>query len=287
MKANQKRYSVERMCKVFKVSRSAYYAWRKGSSSARKEENLRLTAQIEQIHAESRKRYGSPKITARLQELGWQVSRPRVARLMRQAGIRSIITKRYKKATTNSKHAYPLADNLLARDFHAVRPAEKWVSDITYIPCQTGWLYLTIIMDLYDRKIVGWAISSSLETSVTSLAAFKMAVRNRPLSQALIFHSDRGVQYAAHNFRRALQKYPPIRQSMSRKANCWDNAVAENFFKILKSELVDHSRFYSSLQAKNALFDFIEIWYNRKRKHTYLGYKSPVEFMEANPAKCA
>ena len=283
---NRKTFGIERMCKVFKVSRSGYYDWKGRKPSVREVETQKITEEIKRVYADSKNRYGSPKITEELVSKGWKVSRPRVARIMRSNSLRSITSKKFRVSTTDSSHGFPIADNILGRDFTASRPAEKWVSDITYIPTSQGWLYLTIIMDLFDRKIVGWALSTEMTTEVTILAAWKMAVINRPIDQALLFHSDRGVQYASHVFRKQLNKYPVI-QSMSRKGNCWDNAVAENYFKILKSELVSHCHFQSILQAKTDIFEFIEVWYNRKRKHSYLGYQTPEQFGNNNYLKCA
>lgn len=238
------------------------------------------------VYKESKSRYGSPKITKELLGKGWKISRPRVARIMRLEGLRSIICKKYRGVTTDSKHNFPIAENHLKRDFHASSPGHKWVSDITYIPTSQGWMYLTIIMDLYDRKIIGWSLSTTMTTQDTIMIAWRMAILNRPINQTLIFHSDRGVQYASNVFSERL-KNQSIIQSMSRKGNCWDNAVAENFFKILKSELVKHATFPSVHQAKIDLFEFIEIWYNRKRIHSSLGYKTPEEFGTINYSKCA
>ncbi|WP_306416979.1 IS3 family transposase [Fulvivirga maritima] len=280
------RFGVERMCKVLKVSRSGFYNWSNRRPSMRKLENEKVSAYIRTIHSNSRGRYGSPKITEELRDLGWRISRPRVARIMRNQGIRSIICRKFRGTTTQSRHNYPVAKNLLNRDFQANLPGHKWVSDITYIPTGQGWMYLTIIMDLYDRKIIGWSLSRSMACHDTIWPAWRMALINRPITNQLIFHSDRGVQYTTYSFSDHL-KSKGIQQSMSRKGNCWDNAVAENFFKILKSELVKHTNFYSILQAKNDLFEFIEIWYNRKRKHSYLGYKTPEQFNNHNYSKCA
>lgn len=286
MKANQQEHSVEKMCGVFKVSRSGYYRWLKRKPSNRVLERQQIMDEIKRVYLSSNQRYGSPKITSDLRDLGWKISRPRVARMMRSEGIKSIINKKFRGTTTDSGHNYPVAQNHLGRNFYANGPAQKWVSDITYIPTRQGWLYLTIVMDLYDRKIVGWALSSTMTTQATSLAAWKMAIGNRPIDQQLIFHSDQGIQYAAYAFTDELKRYN-VKQSMSRKGNCWDNAVAENFFKILKSEMVKHTSFHSILQAKTEIFEFIEIWYNRKRKHTYLGYKTPEQFEKINYSKCA
>lgn len=274
------------MCKLFKVSRSGYYDWMQRKPSMRLLENQKVRHEIQMIYQHSKKRYGSPKITKELRDRGWSISRPRVARIMRSEGIRSIICKKFRGATTDSKHSLPVAENILNRNFSANREGQKWVSDITYIPTRQGWMYLTIIMDLYDRKIIGWSLSTSMTTQSTVMPAWRMAILNRPIRQKLIFHSDRGVQYASYSFTNNLKRHGVI-QSMSRKGNCWDNAVAENFFKILKSEMVNHADFKSILQSKMELFEFIEIWYNRKRKHAYLGYKTPEEYRTINYSKCA
>lgn len=274
------------MCRVFKVTRSGYYDWLKRTPSKRAIQRQQITRQIKALYQESRCRYGSPKITDELRDNGWKVSRPRVARIMRSEGLKSIICKKFRGATTDSRHNLPVAENHLNRDFFASAPSQKWVSDITYVPTMQGWVYLTIVMDLYDRKIIGWSLSTSMTTQATVIAAWKMASKNRPVKKGTIFHSDQGVQYASYAFSDELKKHQLI-QSMSRKGNCWDNAVAENFFKILKSELVKHIRFNSILQARNELFEFIEIWYNRKRKHEYLGYKTPEQYGQTKYSKCA
>ena len=279
-------FGVEKMCKTLKVSRSGYYNWMHRTPSKRQQENERLTRQIRKVHASSRGRYGSPKITEELRDLGWNVSRLRVARIMRYQGVRSIICKKFRGTTTDSRHNFPVAQNILDRNFYADLPGQKWVSDITYIPTRQGWVYLTIIMDLYDRKIIGWSLSRTMSTHDTVIPAWRMAVINRSFSPELIFHSDQGVQYASYSFANELKKHNVI-QSMSRKGNCWDNAVAESFFKILKSELVKHIDFHSILQAKTEIFEFLEIWYNRKRKHKHLGYKTPEQFENINYIKCA
>ena len=271
-------FAIEKMCKVLKVSRSGYYQWLNRKPSTRKVENQLIEERIKEIYKASKRRYGSPKITKELNYQDIRVSRPRVARLMRSMNLRSIITKRYKVTTTDSKHNYPIADNYLNRNFQVQRKGQVWVSDITYIRTDQGWLYLTIIIDLYDRKVIGWALSKSLTANDTVIAAWTMATLNRPLYDQLLFHSDRGVQYACNEFRAILANCKRVTQSMSRKGDCWDNAVAESFFKIIKSELVYHNRFRSKTHARLEVFEFIEIWYNRKRRHSSLGYLTPIEF---------
>lgn len=279
-------FGVERMCRVFNVSKSGYYYWKSSEPSLRSLQNLRLTDQIKYLYKASKGRYGSPKITEELKEKGWYVSRPRVARIMKSAGLKSIICKKFRGSTTDSRHNFPIADNVLGRDFNAQRPAQKWVSDITYIPTDQGWMYLTIILDLFDRKVVGWSLSTTLTAQDTVLLAWRMAIINRPLNTQLIFHSDQGVQYACYAFSNTLKNHGVI-QSMSRKGNCWDNAVAENFFKTLKTELIKQVRFYNILEAKNEIFQYIEVWYNRRRKHQNLGYKTPEQYAKNYYSNCA
>jgi len=270
------------MCRAFGVSRSGYYEWLNRIPSKRSVENQFLREAVRSVYEQSRKRSGSPKITVELKEKGLLVSRPRVARIMRQMGIRSIISKPFKVSTTDSSHNYRISKNLLARDFTASQKSQKWVSDITYVRTGEGWLYLSVIMDLYDRKIIGWSMSEQLDAESTVISAFNMAIGNRPLgSSNLIFHSDRGVQYACHGFRECLCRHHIV-QSMSRKGDCWDNAVAESFFKIIKSELIDHHDYSTNRQARVAIFEFIEVWYNKKRKHSYLNYLTPEQFGEIN-----
>ncbi|GAB3829516.1 hypothetical protein GCM10028895_44470 [Pontibacter rugosus] len=234
-------------------------------------------AQIKEVYRQSKCRYGSPRIAVELQQQGVCVSRPRVARMMHKHQIRSIVRKRYRVQTTDSGHAYTVAENHLARDFRALRPAEKWVSDLTYIRTGEGWLYLTIVLDLADRKVVGWALSETMEAEATTVAAFRMAIRNRPLFHSILFHSDRGVQYACSAFREQLEG-TPVLQSMSRKGNCWDNAVAESFFKTMKTEMVYHHQFATRQEARLAVFEYIEGFYNRKRRHSALGYLTPCQY---------
>jgi len=276
MKRYKNQFPIEKMCKVFEVSRSGYYAWIKRKPSNRLKENEQLISEINRIFIESRSTYGSPRMAEELKRRGYNVSRPRVARLMRKENIRSIVKKKY-VVTTDSKHRYKASPNLLNRRFKTIAPNEVWVSDITYIKTKQGWLYLTVVIDLYDRKIIGWALSLSMSTRSTTAPALKMAMKNRAVNSSLIFHSDRGVQYACEEFRMVL-KINSITQSMSRKGNCWDNAVAESFFKTIKSECTNHYNFNTRQEASRYIFDYIEIWYNRKRRHSYLGYKTPLEF---------
>ncbi|EMR04525.1 insertion element IS2 transposase InsD [Cesiribacter andamanensis AMV16] len=267
------------MCKVFKVSRSCYYDSLKGSVSKRAKENEKLLTLIKQEHKKSKQRYGSPRITKALKAKEVQVSRPRVARLMKQAKIRAKMVRRF-RVTTDSKHCYAISENLLNRNFTAATTGQVWVSDITYIRTLAGWLYLTVVLDLADRKIIGWALSETMRAKETTVAALQMAIKNRPVLQELIFHSDRGVQYACDEFRKELKAYPLICQSMSRRANCWDNAVAESFFKTLKTECVYGNRYQDQRRASIEIFEYIEIFYNRERLHSSLGYRTPEQMEE-------
>jgi len=265
------------MCKVLKVSKSGYYKWLKNGPSKRAIQNQVLTEQIRQVYQQSKQTYGSPRITRELLSRSIKVSRPRVARLMQKAGIQSKIRKKY-VITTDSRHKFPVADNLLDRDFKVGDIGKVWVSDITYIRTAQGWLYLTTVIDLGDRRVVGWALTRSLKASQTSIVAWRMAVNNRPITQKMIFHSDRGVQYASTEFTSMINRNQYVRHSMSRKGNCWDNAVAESFFKSLKAEWTNRHKYQSFKQAELSVFEYIEGWYNVKRRHSALGYLSPNEF---------
>lgn len=280
-------FSVGKMCKVFKVSKSSYYQWMRFLPSKRHNENRMLLSRIRRIHEKSKATYGSPRITKELQEQGFKVSRPRVARLMKTANIKAVHKRKY-VVTTDSKHNYPVVENKLQRDFSSHRKSQVWVSDITYIPTQAGWIYLTVIIDLFDRKVVGWSMSNSLHAEETTLKAFSMAIKNRPVMKNLIFHSDRGVQYACKAFTKLLKAYQNIQPSMSGKGDCWDNAVAESFFKSLKVELVYRNKYQNKYQAKLSIFQWIETWYNTERRHSALGNLSINEFEQLNnKLKCA
>ncbi len=264
------------MCKVLKVSRSCYYRWYSGGLSKRKRESQALSQTIIEVFEESKQRYGSPRIAEELKRRGVSASRPRVAKIMRYNGLRSKVKKQY-KATTNSNHKLAISENLLNRNFTPTALNQAWVSDITYIRTLEGWLYLTTIIDLFDRQVIGWSLSHTLFTKDTIMPAWKMAISKRKISHKLIFHSDRRIQYASRSFRNLINSNKFVYQSMSRKGNCWDNAVAESFFKSLKSELIYHEEYKTIEQAKMEVFEYIEIWYNRKRLHSALGYKTPIE----------
>ena len=280
MKANKGRYTIREMTGLFGVSRSAYYKWAKGGESTRRgEAEAELIRLIREIVTRHHRRYGSPRVRAELRQVyGKRVSLKKVARLMRENGLNARLRRKY-IPTTDSKHGFPVCENLLNREFQAEKGGQKWVSDITYLRTKSGWVYLTVVLDLYDRKVVGWALSDGLETSETIIVAFKMAVKNRPPQSGLIFHSDRGVQYCAQSFRDVLHEMcPTVCQSMSRKGNCWDNACAESFFKTLKREEETLDGKHSEAQIRQLDFMYIEAYYNRIRMHSVLDYVAPNVF---------
>jgi putative transposase len=272
------------MCRVLKVSRSGYYRWLKRKPSRRKLDNQRLDAEIREIYDGSKGRYGSPKITQELRDRGRRVGKNRVAKRMRKAGLRSKIRRKY-RVTTDSKHQFAVSPNVLERNFTAQAPDKVWVSDITYLATRSGWLYLTVIIDVFSRMVVGWALSSSLSHEMV-VVALKRAIRRRRPGKGLVFHSDRGVQYACNDFRKELNKHEFI-QSMSRKGDCWDNAVAESFFGIMKTELVYHQRYESHQDALHSIFEYIEVFYNRQRRHSTLEYLCPAEYEKQKLNLCA
>lgn len=263
---------------MLNVSSSCFYRWLVSPESPSEQRRKALVDKIHQTHRDSKCIYGSPRITAELHKRGEKISRSYVARLMKKHGIRSKIKKKY-RVTTDSSHSYGIAENLLQRDFSADSLSQKWVGDMTYIHTSKGWLYLTTVIDLADRKVIGWSLSTDMTAKNTSVEAIKMAIKNRGVKDGLIFHSDRGVQYACDEFR-ALIVENKILQSMSRRANCWDNAIAESFFKTLKAEMIYHRKFMSQQSAKVEIFGYIEGFYNTKRTHSALGYKTPKQIEE-------
>jgi len=267
-------FEVGKMCRALKVSRSGYYRWWNNPMSRRDKENKELVGEIRRIHERSRCTYGSPRIHAELRDRGYSIGRNRVARLMKMNKIRAKTKKKF-KVTTHSKHKYPLSPNLL-KDIEIVRPDQAWVSDITYIRTFEGWLYLCIIMDLYSRSIVGWSMEERL-TKELVLKSLEMAYRRRASGKGLIFHSDRGSQYASDEFRRSLLQKGII-ASMSGKGNCYDNAYAESFIHTIKVEEVYGSSYRTREVAKSRLFEYIEVFYNKIRRHSGLGYLSPYQF---------
>jgi transposase InsO family protein len=268
-------FAVEKMCRALKISKSGYYAWKIRPQSNRARENEKLDHHIRTTYKKSRGTYGSPRITEALKKQSISCSENRVAKRMRINDIKAKTKKRF-KVTTNSKHNQPVAENLLGQNFEAQRPNQVWVSDITYIWTHEGWLYLAVILDLFSRQIVGWAMSNRLGQELV-LDAFKQAIGSRRPQSGVIFHSDQGVQYACQAFRDLLHHYKFI-QSMSGKGNCYDNAVAESFFHTLKTELIYFENYITRGDAKNSVFEYIEIFYNRDRMHSTLNYYSPVQF---------
>jgi putative transposase len=263
-------FAVRTMCRVLQVSVSGYYGWTQRPESNRSKQNREIRAAIKKIHKENHEVYGSPRIANSLKDEGYRCSRPRTARLMRFMNIRAKTVKKF-KVTTDSNHNEPVAPNLLDQNFSAAIPNEVWTSDITYVRTGSGWQYLTIILDLFNREIIGRSISSTLSTQTTVSAALEMAVMHRQPS--------RGVQYASKAFREKLDNYGMI-QSMSGKGNCYDNAVTESFFKTLKTEWVYGRWFRNQEDTRHSLFEYIELFYNRKRKHSTLGYRSPIAFLQ-------
>ena len=266
------------MCKTLRVSKSGYYNWLKSGPSKRWLENQKLSMHINEIFNDSFGSYGSPRIKVELEKLGYYVSRPRVARIMK---ANYLVARRHRKFkfTTDSNHNYPIAPNILNQNFEVHRMNQVWVSDITYIQTKEGWIYLTVIIDLFNRKVVGWAMSDNLTTEATIIPAWNMAIKDNKITKELIFHSDRGSQYASYRFTNMIKKYNGlIKQSMSRKGNCWDNAVAESFFKSLKVEWVYKNSYDQKHEAELSVFTWIETWYNKRRRHSYLGYKTINEF---------
>jgi len=268
-------HGVQKMCRVIGASRSGYYGWRRQPQSKRQKDNEKILMEIRESHKNSRRAYGSPRITEDLQAKGMRCSENRVARLMKVHGIVGKAKKKF-KATTNSKHNLPVAENLLNQNFVTEKPNTVWASDITYIQTLEGWLYLIVILDLYSRQVVGWAMSDRLTADFVVKALYQAIGRRRPAS-GCILHSDRGVQYASTDFRNVLKAYGFI-QSMSRKGNCYDNAVSESFFHTLKTEHVYEYRYETRAEARQSIFEYIEMFYNRQRRHSALGYRSPVSF---------
>lgn len=269
-------YQTEELVEALDVSRSGYYAWKNRGPSAWEQSNAVLMEEIEVIYDKSRKTYGSPRVTKELQQRGYPCGENRVARLMRQEGLQGMQKKRYRPKTTDSNHDSPISPNLL-RDVDEVTAAnEVWVADITYIPTREGWLYLAAIMDRCTRRIVGWALSDHMRTDLVSEALVRALEQQRP-EEGLIHHSDRGSQYASAEYRNLLRTHR-ITGSMSRSGNCYDNAAMESFFGTLKTELLRGRSFSSKKEARVKIFDYIEIFYNRQRLHSSIGYKSPVCF---------
>jgi putative transposase len=274
---NRSSFPVMKMCRTFNISPSGFYHWQNRPCSARQDENNRIKQRISELYIEHKGMVGSPMITADLRsepEFA-AVSKNRVARHMRDMGLRCRTTKKF-VVTTDSKHNEPVAPNILNREFSVSSPNTAWVSDITYVKVGPKWQYLTVFIDLFSRIVVGWDLSESLERH-SMIRAFQKALWRRRPGEGLLVHSDRGVQYASGDFRELLKEKKFV-QSMSRKGNCWDNAVAESFFHTLKTQLIYHRRFQNKDEMEKALFNYIEIYYNRRRRHSTNGYQTPALF---------
>jgi putative transposase len=269
------RYKVSLMCAALGVSKSGYYDWRDRPESRRTKENRGLLVHIRASHSRSRCHYGSPRVTQDLREAGERCNEKRIARLMREHGIRA---KRAKKwlATTQSNHKLPVAQNLLNRQFSPPAPNQVWAGDISYVWTDEGWLYLAVVLDLYSRAVIGWSMGTQL-TATLAIEALQMAIRHRKPEAGTLYHSDRGVQYAAKEYQRVLNEHEIV-CSMSRKGNCWDNACVESFFSTLKVECVYQQRYRTRDDARGDVFEWMELYYNRQRRHSTLGYRSPAQF---------
>jgi transposase InsO family protein len=275
IEAEKALYPVRLLCRCLAVSRSGYYAWRRRPVSARVKQDARLRVEIAASHAASRRTYGSPRILRDLREEGHRVSRKRVARLMRELGLEGRRKRRF-RATTDSQHRFPVAPNVLMRDFDVEAPNTVWLTDITYLATLEGWLYLAVILDLFSRRVVGYAMSERIDRALV-LEALRKALVQRSGTRDLIHHSDRGSQYASHDYRDALDQ-AGITCSMSRRGDCWDNAVAESFFGTLKMELLYELPLQTRSATRSAVADYIETFYNVRRRHSSLDYRSPLEF---------
>lgn len=272
--AEKAEFPIGFMCAQLGVSRSGYYAWEGRSPAPRTRQSAELGDAVEAIYEQTKGRYGSPRIARELSAQGRCTSRKRVARLMRDKGLVARRRKRFRR-TTDSNHRFPIAENLLARNFATPAPNQVWVTDLTYIWTREGWLYLSAILDLYSRAVVGWAMSDRIDTELC-LTALAMAARTRRPPAGLVHHSDRGSQYASHEYRQALAHHGMI-CSMSRRGDCWDNAVAESFWGTLKNELADEMDFASRAEARRVIFEYIEGFYNLRRRHSAIEYRSPRE----------
>jgi len=268
-------YPVTVLCHVLQVTRSGYYAWRRAPESRRAQADRHLLAQIQAVHTASHATYGSPRIHAALRQQGATCGKHRVARVMRQHGIAAQHRRKF-RATTDAAHDLPVAANVLDRHFTPAAPDQAWVSDLTYVPTGEGWLYLATVMDLYARRIVGWAMGARLDRGLVG-AALTDALQRRHPAPGLLHHSDRGSQYASADYQAQLAAHGLL-SSMSRPGNCWDNAPMESFFHSLKVEWLHDQTFHTRAEARQAIFTYIEVWYNRQRLHSTLGYRSPEQY---------
>jgi putative transposase len=272
-------FSLVVMCRALEVSRAGFYAAERRVMGARARQNEVLCALITTIHQRSRRTYGSPRIHREVREAGWRCGRQRIARLMREAGLRARTRLRWRPQTTNSKHGYAVVDNVLQRRFQVKEvggPDRAWCGDVTYIRTGEGWLYLAVLLDLGSRMVVGWAMKESMDAEL-SVAALRMALERRSPQPGLLHHTDRGSQYAASDYRELLATHQFI-ASMSRRGNCYDNAVAESFFATLRWELLERHQWATRAAARNAIFEYIEVWYNRQRRHSALDFLSPLQY---------
>lgn len=273
--AERASFPISFSCRVLGVSRSGYYRWLQAEPSDRAQADEALSAEIRDIHQEHKGRYGSPRIHRELRERGRRVGRKRVARLMRADGLRGRTPRRFRR-TTDSRHGFRIAPNLLERNFETTAPNEAWVGDITYVPTLDGWLYLAVLLDLFSRRIVGWAMSDRIDTEL-ALQALQMAVERRQPEAGLIHHTDRDSRYASDDYRATLDRHGIV-ASMSRRADCWDNAVAESVFATLEKELLGCAPLKSRAQTRADIADYIENYYDVRRRHSYLDYATPLEY---------
>ena len=272
---HKKTWPIRLMCQVMVVSSSGYYEWRRRPESAQEQSNRKLDEEIRKVYSEHKQRYGVPRVTEELKERGFKCSENRVARRMLKLGLQGIQAKKFKR-TTDSNHDKPVAPDLIEQDFTALAPNQKWVSDLTYVWTDEGWLYLAVIMDLYSRAIIGWSMGNRM-TQQLMCDALTMASFRRGFPKGVIIHSDRGSQYCSKGYQRLI-KISDLRCSMGRRATCYDNAAMESFFHTLKVELIHRERYTTRQAAKGAIFEYIETYYNRKRRHSAIGYKIPALF---------
>ena len=275
MEENVEEHAVEKMCKVLEVSRSSYYKRRNKEKGKRFKENKILLEKIREVLIASKERYGSPRITAELKRQGIHCNKKRVARLMNKNGMAALMFRKYRN-TTNSDHNHQRCENILSQEFTRHKSNEVWTSDITYIRTDEGWLYLAAVIDIYSRKVIGWQLDKNLNSDLVE-RALENALMDRKVESGIIFHSDQGVQYASESFRNLL-KAKGFVQSMSRRGNCYDNAITETFFHTLKTELTGITKYRTREEARRSIFEYIEIFYNRQRLHSAIGYRSPVEY---------
>jgi putative transposase len=275
IEAKEVAYPVNAMCRALAISSSGYYAWKKRPASPRAKADAQLAVDIVAAHKRGRRAYGSPRVHRELRAGGIRVGKKRVERLMRQNGIQGRRKRRFRR-TTDSKHVLPIAPNVLQRKFEVDVPNQSWVTDVTYVWTEEGWLYLAAILDLFSRRVVGWAASATNDTDL-ALTALRRALDSRQPQPGLVHHSDRGSPYASEDYRDVLRGRGII-ASMSRTGDCWDNAVAESFFGTLKAELIDHEHYLSRAAAVASIADYIDTFYNLQRRHSFLGYVSPIEF---------